>query len=108
MVCCHLLLHSHHLSLHSCQCLDESPADFWPGPVPPPNSAGVGVPLLRGAGTDINLPLALAIIGGIFVELHAFRTQGMVYLREFFPFPSFYQGGWRWAWASCTWQRCTT
>ncbi len=57
-----------------------------------PNGAEGGVPLLRGAGTDINMPLALAIIAGIFVELHAFRTQGIVYLRQFFPFHTFMRG----------------
>lgn len=52
-----------------------------------------GVPLLRAAGTDINMPLALAIIAGIFVEVHAFRAQGIIYLREFFPYHTFVRRG---------------
>ena len=39
--------------------------------------------LLRSAGTDINMPLALAIISFLFAEFWGFRAHGIGYLREF-------------------------
>ena len=39
--------------------------------------------LLRSAGTDINMPLALAIISFVFIEVWGFRVHGAGYLREF-------------------------
>lgn len=43
-----------------------------------------GVPLLRGANTDINFPLALALISFFFVEYWGFRSQG--FFRYMFKF----------------------
>ena len=39
--------------------------------------------LLRSAGTDINMPLALAIVAFVFVEAWGFRVHRLGYLREF-------------------------
>ena len=39
--------------------------------------------LLRSAGTDINMPIALAIIAFVFAEVWGFRAHGFGYLREF-------------------------
>ena len=44
--------------------------------------------LLRSAGTDINLPLALAIISFVFVEGWGFRAQRFGYFKEFIRFKS--------------------
>ena len=40
--------------------------------------------LLRSAGTDINMPLALALISFVFVEYWGFRSKGLGYLGKFF------------------------
>ena len=40
--------------------------------------------LLRSAGTDINMPLALALISFVFVEYWGFRSKGIGYLSKFF------------------------
>ena len=40
--------------------------------------------LLRSAGTDINMPLALAIISFVFVETWGFKAHRLGYLGEFF------------------------
>ncbi|MBM3942948.1 MAG: hypothetical protein FJ316_08510 [SAR202 cluster bacterium] len=50
------------------------------------------VPLLRGAGTDINMSLALALAAGAYVEIHAFAAGGMAYATRFFPIRTFLQG----------------
>ncbi len=44
--------------------------------------------LLRSAGTDINMPLALAIIAFLFAEVWGFKAQGFGYLKEFFRGPN--------------------
>jgi len=44
---------------------------------------GTAVPLLRGANTDINLPLALAIVAFITVEFFGFKAMGLRYLGKF-------------------------
>ena len=44
--------------------------------------------LLRSAGTDINMPLALAIIAFLFAEIWGFKAQGIRYLKEFFRGPN--------------------
>ena len=44
---------------------------------------GEAVHLLRGANTDINLPLALALISFVFVEYFALRSLGFRYLGKF-------------------------
>ena len=48
--------------------------------------------LLRSAGTDINMPLALALISAVFVEMWGFRAHGIGYLREFIRFGGIFQG----------------
>ena len=40
--------------------------------------------LLRSAGTDLNMPLALALISFVFVEYWGFRARGFSYLKKFF------------------------
>jgi len=44
----------------------------------------VEVHLLRSAGTDLNMPLAVAIVSGVFVEYWGFRAHGLKYVEEFF------------------------
>ncbi len=44
------------------------------------------VPLFRGANTDINTPLALAIVSFIMVEAVGFAGGGFKYLKKFFNF----------------------
>jgi len=65
---------------------------YGPVLIESPDSAEGTFALLRGAGTDINMPLSLAIVTGIFVELHVFRTKGIVYFRQFFPIQSLIRG----------------
>jgi F-type H+-transporting ATPase subunit a len=45
---------------------------------------GEHVHLLRGANTDINMPLALALISFVFVEYFGLKSLGVRYLRKFF------------------------
>ena len=47
------------------------------------NTAGHHVHLLRGANTDINTPLAIALISFIFVEFYGFKALGIRYLGKF-------------------------
>lgn len=42
--------------------------------------------LFRSAGTDINMPLALAVVAFLFFETWGFRAHKLGYLREFFRF----------------------
>ena len=44
--------------------------------------------LLRSAATDINLPIALAIIGFLFAEIWGFKAHRVGYLKEFFRGPN--------------------
>ena len=44
---------------------------------------GHHVPLLRGANTDINMPLALALVSFVFVEYFGLRSLGFRYLGKF-------------------------
>jgi F-type H+-transporting ATPase subunit a len=44
--------------------------------------------LLRSAGTDINMPLALAVIAFLFFEIWGFKTHKFGYLKEFFRGPN--------------------
>ncbi len=46
-------------------------------------SEGEHVPLLRGANTDINMPLALALMSFVFVEYFGLRSLGVRYLGKF-------------------------
>lgn len=50
------------------------------------------VPLLRGANTDINLPLAIAIISFIFVLYHGIRALGIPFFKVWFNFGRFLRG----------------
>lgn len=49
---------------------------------------GIERHLLRPAGTDLNMPLALAVISFVFVEYWAIRTLGLRYFGKFFRFGS--------------------
>jgi len=46
--------------------------------------------LLRGANTDINMPLALALVSFVFVEYFGLRSLGMRYLRKFINVGQFF------------------
>jgi F-type H+-transporting ATPase subunit a len=46
----------------------------------------IEVHLLRSAGTDLNMPLAVALISGVFVEYWGFRAHGLQYIEEFVRF----------------------
>ena len=46
----------------------------------------VATHIFRSAGTDINMPLALAVISFLFFEVWGFRAHKAGYLREFFRF----------------------
>ncbi|MFH1003557.1 MAG: FoF1 ATP synthase subunit a [Chloroflexota bacterium] len=50
------------------------------------------VHLLRGANTDINMPLALALISFVFVEYFGLRSIGLRYLGKFLNFGQLFQG----------------
>ena len=53
---------------------------------------GHAVHLLRGANTDINFPLAVALISFVFVLYHGFRALGVSFLKVWFNFGRFFQG----------------
>jgi F-type H+-transporting ATPase subunit a len=44
------------------------------------------VPLFRGANTDVNVPLAIALVSFVFVEFWGLRTHGVRYLKKFASF----------------------
>ena len=48
--------------------------------------------LLRPAGTDLNMPLALAIVSFVFVEYWGIRTLGFKYFGKFFRFGALLRG----------------
>lgn len=48
--------------------------------------------LLRPAGTDVNMPLALAIVAFIFIEYWGLRSLGFSYLTKFFRFGTLIHG----------------
>jgi len=48
------------------------------------NAEGEVVHLFRGANTDINLPLAIALISFVFVEYFGLKAMGVRYLGKFF------------------------
>ena len=48
--------------------------------------------LLRPAGTDLNMPLALALISFVFVEYWGFRAHNFGYLKKFFAFGDILRG----------------
>ena len=49
--------------------------------------------LLRPAGTDLNMPLALALVSFVLVEYWGFRSHGFGYLKKFFAFGSIFKKG---------------
>ncbi len=53
---------------------------------------GEMVPLFREANTDINLPLALAIISSFFVLYHGIRARGLPFFKEWFNFGRLFRG----------------
>ncbi|MBI2936531.1 MAG: F0F1 ATP synthase subunit A [Chloroflexi bacterium] len=48
--------------------------------------------LLRPAGTDLNMPLALALVSFVFVETMGLRSSGLSYLGKFFRFGNLMRG----------------
>ena len=48
--------------------------------------------LIRPAGTDVNMPLALALISFVFVEYWGFRAHSVGYLKKFFAFGELRKG----------------
>ncbi len=48
--------------------------------------------LVRPAGTDLNMPLALALVSFVFVEYWGFRSHGFGYLKKFFAFGDILRG----------------
>jgi F-type H+-transporting ATPase subunit a len=46
--------------------------------------------LLRGANTDINTPLAIALISFVFVAYYGFQSLGIGWLRQYFNFGPFF------------------
>ena len=55
------------------------------------NAEGHQVPLLRGANTDVNLPLALALVSFVFVEFYGLKSLGIRYLRKFINVGQFFR-----------------
>ncbi len=56
------------------------------------NAEGHAVELFRGANTDINTPLAIALISFVFVEYYGLKTLGIHYLRKFMNAEEFLRG----------------
>ena len=52
---------------------------------------GHQVHLLRGANTDINMPLALALVSFVFVEYFGLKSLGIRYLRKFLNVGQFFR-----------------
>ena len=48
--------------------------------------------LFKSAGTDLNLPLALALISFVFVEYWGIRSHGLGYFKRFFAFGNLLKG----------------
>lgn len=48
--------------------------------------------LLKSAGTDLNMPLALALISFVFVEYYGLRAHGLGYFKKFFAFGNLLRG----------------
>lgn len=71
-------------------------ANAWLALVPGFMAIWVGeehVPLLRGANTDINLPLALALVSFVFVEYWGVRSHGFLrYIGKFFNLRQLFRG----------------
>ena len=56
------------------------------------NTEGHHVHLIRGANTDINTPLAIALFSFIFVEFFGFKMLGIRYLKKFFNVGQLFSG----------------
>lgn len=50
------------------------------------------IPWLRAAAADLNMPLALAIVSMVAIQVFGFQALGMGYLTKFFNFNGFKQG----------------
>ena len=48
--------------------------------------------LLKSAGTDLNMPLALALVSFVFVEYYGLRAHGLGYFKKFFAFGKILRG----------------
>ena len=48
--------------------------------------------LLKSAGTDLNMPLALALVSFVFVEFWGLRVHGFGYFKKFFAFGNLLRG----------------
>jgi len=55
------------------------------------SAEGEPVHLLRGANTDINMPLALALVSFVFVEYFGLRSLGLRYLGKFLNVGQFFR-----------------
>ena len=55
------------------------------------NSHGSEHELLRGANTDLNTPLALAIVSFLFVAYYGFKSIGVGWIRQYFNFGPFFR-----------------
>lgn len=55
-------------------------------------SGDVVVEFFRSAGTDVNMPLALALISFVFVEYYGLRAHGFGYFKKFFAFGNLLRG----------------
>jgi F-type H+-transporting ATPase subunit a len=51
------------------------------------------VPFLRGSATDLNFPLALAVIAVVMTQVYGFWSLGPAYLEKFFQFGQLIRGG---------------
>ena len=52
----------------------------------------VVVEFFRSAGTDLNMPLALALVSFVFVEYYGLRAHGFGYFKKFFAFGNLLRG----------------
>jgi F-type H+-transporting ATPase subunit a len=65
----------------------------WIGLIPGFESIRLnGMPLLRNANTDINVPLTLALVSVVAVEYWGFKAKGVSYLKTFVNFGPLSQG----------------
>jgi F-type H+-transporting ATPase subunit a len=55
------------------------------------HSNGSEYELLRGANTDLNTPLAIALVSFVFVGYYGFRSIGMGWLKQYFNFGMFFR-----------------
>ena len=58
--------------------LPDDPYAWW--------QTKIQIHLVRPAGTDLNMPLALALVSFVFVEYWGIRTLGLGYFKKFFAF----------------------